>query len=78
MSPFIRIIIILFIGAGAGILTGIMGASGVMVVVPMLTLVLSFPVHKAIGTSLLINILAAVVTSIIYYRHRHLYIKPAL
>jgi len=78
MSPFIRIIIILLIGAGAGILTGIMGASGVMVVVPMLTLVLSFPVHKAIGTSLLINIFAAVVTSIIYYRHRHLYIKPAL
>ncbi len=78
MSPFIRIIIILFIGAGAGILTGIMGASGVMVVVPMLTLVLSFSVHKAIGTSLLINILAAVVTSIIYYRHCHLYSKPAL
>lgn len=73
-----EVIIILLIGAGAGVFTGIMGGSGVVVVVPMLTLFLSFPVHTAIGTSLLINIFAALVTSFIYYRHRNLYIKPAL
>jgi hypothetical protein len=73
-----EIIIILLIGAGAGVFTGIMGGSGVVVVVPMLTLFLSFPVHTAIGTSLLINIVAALVTSFIYYRHQNLYIKPAL
>jgi hypothetical protein len=78
MFSTIEIIVILFIGAGAGIFTGIMGGSGVMVVVPMLTLFLSFPVHTAIGTSLLINIVAALVTSFIYYRHHNLYIKPAL
>lgn len=75
---WLTVIIIVLIGVGAGIVTGIMGGSGVMVVVPMLTLFLSFPVHKAIGTSLLINIVAALVTSFIYYRHHNLYVKPAL
>ena len=74
----LEIIIILLIGVGGGIMVGIMGGSGVMVVVPMLTLLLSFPVHIAIGTSLLINIVAALVTSFIYYRHHNLYLKPAL
>ncbi|MDY6917424.1 MAG: sulfite exporter TauE/SafE family protein [Chloroflexota bacterium] len=78
MFSLIEIVIILLIGAGGGIMVGIMGGSGVMVVVPMLTLLLSFPVHTAIGTSLLINIVAALITSFIYYRHRNLYIKPAL
>jgi hypothetical protein len=76
-SP-IEIVTILLIGASAGVFTGIMGGSGVVVVVPMLTLFLSFDPHMAIGTSLLINIIAAVVTSFIYYRHRNIYIKPAL
>ena len=74
----IEIVVILLIGLSAGIFTGIMGNSGVVIVVPMLTLFLSFPVHTAIGTSLLINIVAALVTSFIYYRHRNIYIKPAL
>jgi hypothetical protein len=73
-----EIVIILFIGAGAGIMVGIMGGSGVMVVVPMLTLLLSFPVHTAIGTSLLIDVIATVVTSFIYHRHKNVYIKPGL
>jgi len=74
----IEIIIILMIGTGAGIMVGIMGGSGVMVVVPMLTLLLSFPVHTAIGTSLLIDVIATVVTSTIYHRHQNVYIRPGL
>lgn len=78
LFSLIEIVIILLIGTGAGIMVGIMGGSGVMVVVPMLTLLLSFPVHTAIGTSLLIDVIATVVTSFTYYRHQHLYIKPGL
>lgn len=59
-------------------MVGIMGGSGVMVVVPMLTLLLSFPVHAAIGTSLLIDVIATVVTSFIYRRHQNVYIRPGL
>jgi len=76
-SP-IEIIIILLIGSIAGIMVGIMGGSGVMVVVPMLTLALSFPIHTAIGTSLLIDVIASIVTSFVYYRHQHLHVKPGL
>ena len=78
MFSTIEIIVILLIGVGAGIMVGIMGGSGVMLVVPMLTLLLSFPVHTAIGTSLLIDVIATVVTSFIYHRHQNVYIKPGL
>jgi hypothetical protein len=78
MLPPVDIIVILLIGAAAGMVTGIMGASGVMVVVPALTLFLAFPIHSAIGTSLLINVIAALVTSFVYYRHGNLYIRPGL
>jgi len=74
----IEIVIILLIGVGAGIMVGIMGGSGVMVVVPMLTLLLAFPIHTAIGTSLLIDVIATTVTSFIYHRHQNVFIKPGL
>ncbi len=74
----IETVIILAIGIGAGVMVGIMGGSGVMVVVPMLTLLLSFPVHTAIGTSLLIDVVATVVTATIYHRHQNVYIRPGL
>jgi len=78
MFSLIDIVAILLIGACAGIVTGIMGASGVVVVVPALTLALNFPIHIAIGTSLLIDVIAASVTSYAYYRHGNIYIKPGL
>ena len=78
MFSLIEVAIIILIGSGAGIMVGIMGGSGVMVVVPMLTLLLSFSVHTAIGTSLLIDVIATVVTSVIYHRHKNIYIKPGL
>jgi len=59
-------------------MVGIMGGSGVMVVAPMLTLIVGFPVHTAIGTSLLIDVIATIVTSFIYHRHQNVYIKPGL
>ena len=74
----LEVVLILAIGSGAGVMVGIMGGSGVMVVVPMLTLLLSFPVHTAIGTSLLIDVIATVVTATIYHRHQNVYIRPGL
>ncbi|MDY6892134.1 MAG: sulfite exporter TauE/SafE family protein [Chloroflexota bacterium] len=76
-SP-ITIVVILIIGAAAGVVTGIMGGSGVVVVVPALTLLLGFEAQVAIGTSLLINVIAALVTAFVYYRHGNLYVRPAL
>jgi hypothetical protein len=78
LFTLIEIVIILLIGTGTGVMVGIMGGSGVIVVVPMLTLLLHFPVHTAIGTSLLIDVIATIVTSFIYPRHQNVYITPGL
>jgi hypothetical protein len=55
-----------------------MGGSGVIVVVPALVLTLAFPIHTAIGTSLVINVIAALVAAFIYYRHGNIYVRPGL
>ena len=38
------------IGLFAGLLVGLVGASGVMVVVSLLNLIVNFSVHESIGT----------------------------
>jgi len=74
----VEIVAILLIGATAGLVTGLIGASGVMVIVPALTISLNYAVHTAIGTSLLITVIASSVTSFIYYSHGNIYVRPAL
>ena len=76
-SP-VEIIVILLIGAGAGVVIGIMGASGSLIVVPGLKLFLDFRTQTAMGTSLLINVIAALVAAYIFYRHRNIHVRPAL
>jgi len=76
-SP-VEIIDIVLIGFAAGVVIAIMGASGSMVVVPGLTLALSTQIHHAMGTSLMLNFVAALVAAYVYYRHRNIYIRPAL
>jgi hypothetical protein len=44
----------LALGAGVGIVTGLVGAGGGFMIVPALTLVLGLPIATAVGTSLLI------------------------
>ena len=78
MFSAIELVAILLIGATAGLVTGIIGSSGVMVIVPALTLSLSYAVHTAIGTSLLITVIASSVTAFVYYRHGNIYVRPAL
>ena len=76
-SP-VEIIVILLIGLGAGVVVGIMGASGSLIVVPGLKLFLDFRTQTALGTSLLVNVIAALVAAYVFYRNRNIYIKPAL
>ena len=78
MFTAVQIVLILVIGAVAGVITGIMGASGVAVVVPALVLILGFPVHTAIGTSLMINVVAAAVTARTFHRFGHIRLRPGI
>lgn len=76
-SP-VEIVDIVLIGFAAGVVIAIMGASGSLVVVPGLTLALSTEIHHAMGIALMLNFVAALVAAYVYYRHRNIYIRPAL
>lgn len=52
------------VGTGIGLLTGFFGVGGGFVIVPALTLVLRFPIHEAVGTSLLVIAINAIVALI--------------
>lgn len=66
----LEFVLTLFVGAFAGVLTGLMGSSGVMAVVPGLIL-LGYSAHHAIGVSLTVDMFASVIVTWTYYRNRH-------
>jgi len=64
----LEFVLILCVGGFAGMMTGIMGASGVMAVVPGM-LLLHYSTFQAIGTSLAVDMIASLVVSLTYFRH---------
>lgn len=73
ISEFIRfkkewqkILVALIIGLGIGILSGIFGAGGGVMILLALIILMSFPLHKAIGTSTLIMAITALSSTIGY------------
>jgi uncharacterized membrane protein YfcA len=58
------------VGCFAGIMTGLMGASGMMAVVPGMIL-LGYSTYQAIGISLAVDVVAASIVAVAYYRHGH-------
>ncbi|MCD6275634.1 MAG: sulfite exporter TauE/SafE family protein [Thermoplasmata archaeon] len=74
----VEIITMIVIGIFAGIVTGLTGASGVMVVVPLLNMLLNFSVHNSIGTSLMVDVIASIATAYTYYRHGNVDLKSGI
>lgn len=72
------VFIMILIGIFTGVVTGLTGASGVMVVVPLVNIFLSFSIHEAIGTSLIVDVLSPLAISYIYYKHGNLDIKSGI
>lgn len=68
----------ILIGLATGLVVGITGASGVLLVVPLLTIILKFPMHTAVGTSLFVDVITPLVVAISYYRHGNVNLKAAL
>lgn len=68
----------ILIGLGTGLVVGITGASGVLLVVPLLTIIMGMDMHTAIGTSLFVDVIASVIVSISYYRHGSVNLRAAL
>ncbi len=48
------------LGLASGLVMSLIGASAVMVIVPGLTIVLNYAMHKAIGVSLLVDVIASI------------------
>src|ERR1035437_9156664 len=72
-----EIFLVLLIGCFSGMVTGLTGASGVMVVVPLITILFKFPIHEAIGTSLVVDVLTSLMISATYLKNDNIALKSA-
>lgn len=73
-----EIIIILLAGWGAGVVTGLIGASAVAVVIPMLVVFAGYNPYVAIGVSLSIDVFASSVAAYNYTRHGNIDIRHGI
>lgn len=64
----LQIVAAILIGLVTGLITSLIGASGVSIVVPALTLLFALGSHVAIGTSLLVDVITSIVVAIGYFR----------
>jgi uncharacterized membrane protein YfcA len=64
----LQIVAAILIGLVTGLITSLIGASGVSIVVPALTLLFALDSHVAIGTSLLVDVITSIVVAIGYFR----------
>jgi hypothetical protein len=70
--------VLILIGLLTGTVVGLTGASGVVVVVPLLTLLLGFPMHVAIGTSLFVDVITPLFVAWSYYKNGNINLKMGL
>lgn len=73
-------LILLGIGLGAGLLSGLLGIGGGVVIVPALIYLAKMPPQQATGTSLaaLVLPIGAAIGALTYYRAGHLQLRAAL
>lgn len=73
-----KLLILIFIGLLTGTITAISAGSGVTVVVPLLVMLAGYSIHEAIGTSLLVDVIASANVSYHYYRYDRINLKDSL
>ena len=78
MNTTLYFLAMIIIGILTGTMTGLTGASGVIVVVPLVSLMLNFPVHQSIGTSLMVDTIAPLLISYTYFKHGNIDFKSGL
>ena len=76
--PISTVVAALIAGCGAGVVTGLIGASAVTFAVPVLVTFAALSAYEAIGVSLLTDVVASLVAAWVYHRHGRLRIRPAL
>ncbi len=68
----------ILLGITVGALTGILGSSGVVAVVPALIIINSELPQDAIGTSLLIDVITSIMVAYVYFRRGRVNVKKGL
>lgn len=61
-----------------GAITGVTGASGILVLIPIFTAFFDIPLPIVLGTSLLVDVIASASVSFSYYRAKHINVKKSL
>jgi uncharacterized membrane protein YfcA len=75
---YIFYLLAIITGLITGGLTSLIGASGVMVIVPVLTMLFHVETHTAIGTSLFVDVIASATVSYTYYRNGNVALKSGI
>ena len=75
---WVTFLILLIAGIGAGVITGLVGASAVMIMAPILIIFLNIEPYIAIGLSLATDVVASLVAARIYYKHKNINLFPTL
>lgn len=73
-----EIVTLLLAGVGAGMVTGLIGASAVMVAAPLLIVFLGYDPYLAIGIALSIDVFSSLAATGVYKKNKKLSIRPAL
>lgn len=73
-----EIFILFLAGIGAGAITGLVSASAVNIVMPILVLVLGFSAYDAIGISLAIDVFASTASAFVYRKKGNVKIMKSL
>jgi len=69
MSLDVQMVSLIGIGLVTGSVVGLTGASGVVVVVPLLSVLLGYSMHSAIGTSLFVDFITPLFVAWSYYKN---------
>ena len=72
------LIVVLVAGISAGVVTGLIGASAVIIMGPILILLLKMDPYIAIGLSLGTDVVASIVAGRIYYKNKHVNLNPII
>lgn len=75
-------LILYLLAIGIGVITGgitsLIGASGVMIIVPVLNMLFKVSIHTAIGTSLFVDVMASLAVAYSYYKNGNIELKSGL
>lgn len=67
--PLLNLIIMIIFGITAGVSTGLTGASGVLIIVPLIDIFLDYSIHMCIGISLIVDVVAPLAIAMIYSKY---------